>query len=133
MSMKSRISKMVLILAIPMALAACKTTEQALMESGNKPLVAAEITSLHSGKAVAWTTSKASGTASYNADNSAILNWGQGDKPGMWRVDADANKLCTKWEYNKKKEKCFSVYKTAENTYETINAGGSRVATYSIK
>ncbi len=104
----------------------CVSNEKALQDKGGVPLTQNELASMHSRlRTMQWETEKGSGTAVYNIDGTASVEWGSGSSTGNWRV-ADGH-LCTKWgpEIRGGAEGCYTLYQIEENTFKWFKPDGT--------
>lgn len=123
----------ILTLALCLALAGCKTTEEALKETGKKPLTSAQIKGLLSGKTTVGTNTKG---RSYEvmraADGKMDLTAGSFSDKGKWWVEGP-NLYCSQWNKLRNGEKgCRRVYDIGEK-YQFISLDGSEGAVFTIK
>lgn len=120
--------KIVLVLLAGIALAGCKTAEQALIEAGKKPITAAEVTALRSDNTISVQTAsgytgagfwKADGSISYKADSSSSF-----DSKGTYEIKADGQ-TCVKWENPRMTGRCVKTYAKEGGKYVEIELDGS--------
>lgn len=114
-------------------LVSCKTAEEALRESGHKPLSATEVKSLISGNTLIGETDKGFDyIAYYRPDGTAHLKSKKFDEKGKWRVD-QADGYCSQWtSINDGKEQCRRIYKVSSG-YQFIRPDGSDSSTFTIE
>ena len=126
--------KWVVVACIPfLVLIGCKTTEEALMETGKNPLTSTQIKKVFSGNTVAG-TANASGHAyqiKFDTDGSATLSSGSFTDSGKWWVENNA--ICLQWAIIKNGAKhCLQIYALGDK-YESINSDGYANATFTVK
>ena len=126
--------KWVVVACIPfLVLIGCKTTEEALKETGKKPLTSAQLEKLYSGKTVVGTNSTTGRgyQTKYNTDGSAILSSGSFTDSGKWWVENNA--ICLQWAIIKNGAKhCLQIYALGDK-YESINSDGYANSTFTVK
>ena len=102
----------------------CATSERALKKKGLSPLTGKELELLLSrDRTLTWTNARTMGDATYAADSTATMTWDSGADSGSWRIDE--NTLCTTWTVVRKKEACFTVYKTGDNQFQQFWPDGA--------
>ncbi len=126
-----------LVLALTgLGLAGCETAEQKLIAAGKTPMSGPEIQRLWTsgakvrGTHETWTEF----TIRHFSDGRATLSWSSGSNSGSsegtWRVKGD--KSCKKWdEVWDGAERCWTIYKIGDNTYQSFT-GGSGGAAWSV-
>ena len=118
--------------AVFMTLVSCATTEKTLRDKGLAPLSHSELQALHARTRTLKGTNAngVRGAGTYTTDGVAKLDWGTGEATGTWRIKD--GKFCTTYStVQSGAERCFTVYKTAENEYTSFNPDGSLNATAS--
>ncbi len=125
-----------LVLALTgLGLAGCETAEQKLIAAGKTPMSGPEIQRLLAsattrGTHETWTDF----TIQHLPGGRITINWNadanSGSDTGIWRVKGD--KSCKKWDtiWNGV-ERCWTIYKVGDNTYQSFT-GGSGGATWSV-
>ena len=123
-----------IVAAMCLALVACKTAEESLMESGKKPLTSAQIKELYSGKTMNGTsTSGRSFQVSFKADGQASFSGGNLSDTGKWWAEG-SNLYCSQWTKIRKGEKsCRRVYDLGNGKYQSVQLDGSESSTFSVK
>jgi hypothetical protein len=124
--MKRTLLSLILAVISTITLIGCATNEKALQDKGAVPLTQEQLASMHSRmRTMQWETERGSGTAVYNLDGTASVEWGSGSSTGNWRV-ADGL-LCTKWgpEVRGGAEACYTLYQIGENTYKQFKSDGT--------
>lgn len=122
-----------IVISICLALFACKTTEEALKESGKKPLTVAQIKELYAGKSFKGTSSNGrSFQTSYKADGQATLSAGSFSDRGKWWTEG-GNLYCSQWTNLRNGEKgCRRVYDLGNGKYQAVNLDGSESSTFTV-
>jgi hypothetical protein len=108
------------------ALVGCATTETSLRDRGLSPLRQSELEALYARTRTIRGTS-ADGLAvrgTYTQEGGATLDWGRGSDEGSWRISG--GKFCTRYRVIRNgEERCFTVYKTGENEYQSFFPDGT--------
>lgn len=111
-----------------LSLSACKTAEEGLRETGAVQITGAQLEERYAGDSQwAWTTATHTGTTTYNADGSGVVDWGTGNSKGTWRIKGD--QICTSWEFRGGKERCNRVYRLAPGKYRLIDVDSGDAST----
>ena len=123
--------KWVVVACIPfLVLIGCKTTEEALKESGQKPLTADQIEQAMAGNTLMGTGS--SNFTSYLRKDGTlrIVVNGREDK-GTWHVKKP-NEMCTKYTWIRRgHENCRRYYMT-DGGYQSVQLDGSASSTFKV-
>ena len=109
---------------IALLIGGCATAEQKLMESGLKPLTDDQLREVFAKRprTAEWSTANASGTIEYSPDGTQKTQWGRGGDSGTYQIRNGM--ICGKWKTIRNgEERCFTVYKVADNTYESFHGG----------
>ena len=128
------VKKQMLIIAVVLSLAACKTTEESLKEAGNKPLSSAQVTKTLAGNTLEGTSARTgSGFKSYYNKNGTVkilIDNGREDA-GTWKVGKDGA-LCTKYSWIRKgAEYCRRIYKVGKE-YQAVQLDGTAGTKYRL-
>lgn len=122
-----------LTIAVCVALAGCKTTEESLKEAGKKPMSSAQINALLGGKTSTGTNSNGRTFAvKYNTDGEAMLNSGNFSDKGKWWVEGN-DLYCSQWAKLRDGAKsCRRIYDVG-GQYQSVNLDGTESSTFTIK
>ena len=125
--------RLIIGLAICLALGACKTTEDALKEAGNKPLTSAQIKKLYDNTtAVGTTSSGRSFEVKFKSDGTAFLNSGSINEPGKWWVEGK-DIYCSQWTTVRNGAKrCLRLYNIGEK-YQSVQLDGTASSTFTVQ
>ena len=105
-------------------LSGCQTQQKKMSELNLPSLTSEQLTMLFDTSIeVEWQTNKSFGNTKYHPDGTGVVNWGEGDHAGNWRI-LD-NSICTRWEgVRNAQEKCFKWVESAPSVYENYNIDG---------
>lgn len=122
-----------IILIICGMLVACKTTEESLRESGNKPLSSTKIKQLFSGKTGSGTSSKGrSYQVTYNTDGTAVLSSGSYSDSGKWWVEGK-DTYCSQWtKLRDGAKRCLHIYDIGDK-FQSVDMDGYASSTFTLK
>lgn len=109
---------------IALLIGGCATAEQKVMETGAEALTDDQLRDVFARRprTAQWSTASASGTVQYSPDGTQKTDWGSGGDSGTYQIRNGT--ICGKWiTIRNGKERCFTVYKIADKTYQTFHGG----------
>lgn len=124
--------KLIIATMLSLALASCKTAEESLKESGNKPLSSTQIQKLLANSTISGTTSRGFDYAVYyKSDGTMRLKSRKYDETGKWRAVAP-DKYCRVFpSLNNGQEICRHWYKTGKS-YRSVKMDGTHSSDFKV-
>lgn len=111
--------------ALAAGLAACQTTEEALQEEGAIMLSAAETQALFANTTRAWASGN--GVSFHDPDGAYLWKMNSGDTgEGSWYVTDTGDYCIAVEEWYGDNDECFTLYRTADGSYVTVDGDGVR-------
>lgn len=113
-----------------LVLSACGTTSGSLQEPGPTFLTHDELKALLSRTRTVRIAGEVKGTLVLAQDGTAQAEWSSGGAKGTWRIDGA--KYCSIYP-GIRRETCYNLQKTGENTYTLFRLDGSPSGTWEMQ